>query len=223
MTPEGAAASPIVRPYHRGDREGVRRVYADTAFLGEPVEAYFDDRNLFADLGVSAYVDHFPDYAFVAADGAEVAGYIVGCPSGDAGVRRHALRALPPILGRALTGRYRIGRKTLAYVLDNARAGLRGELLEVNDPAYPANLHINLDARYRGHGLGTALMHAYLDRLRQRGIEGVHLVTTDRNEAAVRLYTRFGFRLLQEKRTRVWQRHLPGEVRLLAFGLRLSD
>lgn len=44
----------IVRPYRPDDREAVRRIYADTAFFGAPVETYWDDRDLFADLGVSA-------------------------------------------------------------------------------------------------------------------------------------------------------------------------
>ncbi|MCR4407655.1 MAG: GNAT family N-acetyltransferase [Anaerolineae bacterium] len=213
----------LVRPYRPEDRAGVRRVYADTAFFGEPVEAFFDDRELFADLGVSVYTDCYADYIFVADSQGEVVGYILGSPAGDADVRAHAIKSLPRVLGRLVTGHYRIGRKTLIHVGMNVWAGLGGELLEVRSAAYPANLHINLEAGYRGQGLGMALIRAYLDKLRSGGVPGVHVVTTNRNEAALQLYRRAGFQLLQEKRTRMWQRYVDGEVRLMALGLRLNE
>ena len=213
----------VVRSYRPEDRDGVRRVYANTAFFGRPVEAYFDDRELFADLGVSVYTGHYPDYTFVADDTGKVAGYILGSPTGDVGVHAHTLKSLPGILGRLATCRYRIGRKTLVYVGMSVWVGLRGELLEIRSAEYPANLHINLEPGYRGRGLGAALMRAYLDKLRSAGVPGVHLVTTNRHRAAPRFYRRVGFQLLQEKRTRMWQRYVDGEVRLMAFGLRLGE
>lgn len=212
----------MVRPYRPEDRDGVRRVYANTAFFGEPVEAYFDDRELFADLGVSVYTDHYPNYVFVADNAGEVVGYILGSPTGDVGVHAHTLTSLPYILGRLITRRYRIGRKTLVYMAMSVRAGLCGELLEIRSAEYPANLHINLEAGYRGHGLGVALMHTYLDKLRSEEVPGVHMVTTNRNQAALRLYQCTGFQLLQERRTRMWQRYVDGEVHLMAFGLKLG-
>jgi len=213
----------LVRPYRPEDRDGVRRVYADTAFFGRPVEAYFDDRELFADLGVSVYTDHYPDYIFVADDAGNVVGYILGSPTGDVGVHAHTLKSLPRILGRLATCRYRIGCKTLVHVGMSVWAGLRGELLEIRSAEYPANLHINLTAGYRGHGLGAALMRAYLDKLRSAGVPGVHLVTTNRHRAALRFYRRVGFQLLQEKQTQMWRRYVDGEVRLMAFGLKLRE
>lgn len=211
----------VVRPYRPGDRDGVRRVYADTAFFGEPVEMYFDDRELFADLGVSVYTDHYPDYTFVADDAGKVVGYILGSPTGEVDVHAHTLASLPHIFGRLITRRYRIGRKTLVHLAMSVWAWLRGELLEIRSAEYPANLHINVEAGYRGRGLGTALMRAYLDKLRSERVPGVHAVTTNRNQAALRLYQRMGFQLLREKRTRMWQRYVDGEVRLMAFGLKL--
>ncbi|NPV06880.1 MAG: GNAT family N-acetyltransferase [Anaerolineae bacterium] len=241
----------------------MRCLYADTAFFGEPVEAYFDDRKLFADLGVSLYLDHYPDYAFVArqvtgdrlqvtgdrlqgvAHGTErgpsspcplspvpcnlspvtcnLSGYIVGSPHGDADVHRHLMAHLPAIVGRLVRGRYRLGRKTMLYYLDNALAWLRGQLLEIRDPAYPANLHINVASSHRGQGLGWELLSAYLEHLQRCGVPGVHAVTTDHSRGAVRLFQKAGFRLLEEKSTSVWRRHLGRQVRLLGFGLRLDQ
>ncbi|MGQ9600747.1 MAG: GNAT family N-acetyltransferase [Anaerolineae bacterium] len=201
----------------------MRRVYADTAFFGETVGVFFDDRELFADLGVSVYTDNYADYIFVADSAGKVIGYVLGSPTGDVDVRAHTVKSLPRVLGRLVTCHYRIGRKTFIHAVMNVWAGLCGELLEIRSPMYPANLHINLEAGYRGYGLGTALMRAYLDKLKSAGVPGVHVVTTNRNEAALQLYRRAGFQLLQEKRTRIWQRYVSGEVRLMALGLRLDE
>jgi ribosomal protein S18 acetylase RimI-like enzyme len=213
----------LIRPYRPEDQDAVRRIYAETAFFGEPVETYFDDRELYADLGVSAYLRGCPDYIFVADDNGVIAGYVLGCPSGDVGIRKQTLRLLPAVLFRMATGRYRIGRKTLAHALAETTAALRGELLEIRSDEYPANLHINLLPEYRGRGLGSALLRTYLDNLRARGIPGVHVVSSDRNGAALRMYERFGFTVLAERTTRMWKQHVGGEVvRLIGLGLRLA-
>lgn len=211
-----------MRSYRPSDRGAVRRIYADTAFFGEPVEAYFDDRELFADLGVSVYLDHFPEHVFVAEAAQGPVGYVLGSPQGDVEVRQRLAPRLPAVAARLLRRHYRLGRKTLLYFADNAWAGLRGQLLEIRDPAYPANLHINVDPAHRAKGLGSALLEAYLAHLRDLRIPGVHAVTTDQNAGAVKLFRRAGFQLIQERRTSVWRRHLGRDVTLLGFGLRLN-
>lgn len=199
----------------------MRRIYADTAFFGQPAEAFFDDRELFCDLGVEVYLEHYPSYAFVAQEAGTIAGYIVGNPEGDGGVHRRLLARLPAILVRLLRGRYRLGRKTLRYLMDNTWAGLTGGLLEVRDERYPANLHINVAQGHRSRGLGTSLVERYLEKLRLAGVPGVHAVTSDGNPGASSLFQKLGFELLDERRTAVWKRHLGQDVTLLAYGLRL--
>jgi ribosomal protein S18 acetylase RimI-like enzyme len=46
----------------------------------------------------------------------------------------------------------------------------------------------------RGRGIATALMHAAIARLRERGMPRVVLQTADQNTAAQRLFARLGFR-----------------------------
>jgi ribosomal protein S18 acetylase RimI-like enzyme len=70
--------------------------------------------------------------------------------------------------------------------------------------------------------VGAALLRAYLRKLAADGVPGVHAVTTERNEAAVRLYRGFGFTVLAEATTHAWKRYVGGPLRLIAFGLRLS-
>jgi GNAT superfamily N-acetyltransferase len=213
----------LIRPYGSHDRDAIRHIYAETAFFGEPVEAYFDDRELYGDLGIDPYLNRCADYIFVADDGDAIAGYVLGSPTGDVGNRQWTLRMLPIVLLRLAAGRYRVGRKTLTHALAETTAAMRGELLEIRSDEYPANLHINLLPQYRGQGLGSALMRAYLDNLRNHGIAGVHVVSSDRNGAALRMYERFGFKVLAERTTRMWKQHVGGEVvRLIGLGLRLA-
>lgn len=47
---------------------------------------------------------------------------------------------------------------------------------------------------YRNQGLGTRLLEAAQDRARRLGLPRVSLICFERNEAAMRLYQRFGFR-----------------------------
>ncbi|WP_072397124.1 GNAT family N-acetyltransferase [Hyphomicrobium sp. CS1GBMeth3] len=44
-------------------------------------------------------------------------------------------------------------------------------------PRYPAQLHININADWRGHGLGARLLAAFSDMARDGGAPGVHAIT----------------------------------------------
>ncbi len=93
----------------------------------------------------------------------------------------------------------------------------------VDEQRYPAHLHINLIPPARGRGLGMALIQAYLEQLRALNIQGVHLNTTSMNHAAIRLYERTGFRLLDSCPTRIWAGMVNEPVENRLYGLNLSS
>jgi hypothetical protein len=68
-----------VRPYQQEDRETVLQIAADTAFFGEPVEHYMDDRRLFCDAFYGYYTDVEPEHGWVATANGVVAGFLMGC------------------------------------------------------------------------------------------------------------------------------------------------
>ena len=212
----------VVRRYQPADREAVHRIAGDTAFFGQPIEAYLDDRQHFLDLFVAYYTDYEPDYAWVAEAGGQVVGYLTGCPD----TARHRRLLLHPILPRLLlhflAGRYRVGRRTWRYIGRLALAALRGEFPPADHAACPAHLHINVAAGWRGQGLGKQLMAEYLAQLRAEGVPGVYLETTTLNRAAVRLYRSLGFELLDARCTRLWEGLIAEPVENLVFGLRLT-
>jgi ribosomal protein S18 acetylase RimI-like enzyme len=64
-------------------------------------------------------------------------------------------------------------------------------------------------------------MTAYLDQLRELGVPGVFLDTTDINAAACRLYESLGFTLLDKRQTTVWREVIAGPVENRSYGLKL--
>jgi ribosomal protein S18 acetylase RimI-like enzyme len=212
-----------VRPYQATDRAAVQRIAADTAFFGAPVEAFLNDRRLFGDAFYAYYTDVEPEHAWVACADGEVAGFLMGCVDTAQRQRRWIGQILPRVVWRALCGRYVVGKHTWRYAVAFLGALLRGELPHANWAVYPAHLHINVDARWRRIGLGQRLIEAYLRQLCMLQVSGVHLETTNLNEAACRLYTRMGFRLLDARPTRIWAHWVTRAVENRCYGLQLLE
>ena len=212
----------LVRPYGQADRTDVFRIAADTAFFGEPVEAYLDDRRLFCDLFYAYYCDLEPEHGWVACVDTQVVGFVMAAVDTTVQHRRSRLEVWPHVLCDVTRGRYRLRRKTWQHAGDLVRASVSGGVLHADLRVYPAHLHLNVDKAWRGQGTGRRLMEACLDRLRSLQIPGVHLHTTNRNEAACRLYETLGFRLLAAHETVLWSRYLASPVESRCYGLRLA-
>jgi ribosomal protein S18 acetylase RimI-like enzyme len=211
-----------VRPYAHTDRGTVHRIAADTAFFGDPVETFLDDRRVFCDAFSAYYTDQEPEHAWVACVEGEVVGFLLGCVN-TARQQAWFSKKLPKLLGRAVRGIYRVRKRTLQYTAQITRAAMRREFTHVDLTAYPAHLHINLEACSRGLGLGSRLIEIYLEQLRQLGVPGVHLETTSQNEAACHLYHKAGFELLDARPTWLWKRYVSVPVENRCYGLKLGS
>ena len=106
-----------------------------------------EDRAIFRERWLGRYLLHFPHYAFMALDGT---------------------------------------RRVVGYLVgsldDPARDPLFADLAFFQHfreltPRYPAQLHVNLDAAWRGRGIGARLVEAFADTARAHGAPGVHVVT----------------------------------------------
>lgn len=212
-----------VRPFQKGDGEAVFRIAAETAFFGEPLEAFMDDRRLFLDIFYRYYTDMEPEHGWVACVDGEVVGFLMGCVDTDLRQKRWRAKILPWVAGNIPIGRYRIGKLTLRYVYRLGLAGLRKEFAHADLRMYPAHLHINILAGFRGYGMGKALMQAYLEQLRQEKVTGVHLMTTNLNQSAIRLYERLGFNLVERRVTRLWEGFFDTPVENQCHGLKLAQ
>jgi ribosomal protein S18 acetylase RimI-like enzyme len=217
-----------VRPYRDADRAAILEIAADTAFFGDRVEVFMEDRRLAQDFFVAYYLDYEPQYAWVAEVDGMVVGYLTASTGGSGVAHAKALTALRATL-RLVTLRYRIGPLTRRYSMRAAKAALRGEYPHADLKHYPAELHINLSEAARGLGLGKLLLNACLDQMTALQAPGIHLNTTSENQAALRLYEKAGFKVLARQRNTVWEPWLPGKPidnllygKLLAAGV-VSD
>ena len=195
----GPVSEPFVRPYTPGDRDAVCDTCFRTGFMGDPVQDQFGDRDAFAHLFCTWYLDHRPDSAWVVDDGAgRAVGYLIGSPDGAVGEQAH-LRAfaLRHGLRRGVFVRPGTAGFMARAAIDLARD--RSALASEVDPVrYPADLHINLLPAARGQGLGGALIRTWLGRLAALGVPGVHLGTFGENTAAIAFFMAQGFRPVGE-------------------------
>ena len=219
MMTEQTSPELMVRPYQPADRAALFQIGADTAFFGEPIEFYMEDRRIFLDSFYAYYTDYEPEHAWVACAGDQVVGFLTGCTDSHRSEAVLIRKLIPSVLWRLLTGYYHPGKKTWRYVGAVFSAGLRGEAPPVDLERYPAHLHINLASGWRGYGLGKGLMQAYLAQIKQLGVRGVHLGTTSLNEAACRLYERCGFHLLGARSTRMWAGLIDHPVENRSYGM----
>ena len=207
-----------VRLYQPADRPVVFQLCGDMAHFGDPIEHFFDARELFLDTFAVYYTDVAGDYLWVAEDDrGDIVGYLMGCPDTLAynrWFREHART----MARRFITLHYRgLTRKTVGFIWRYLR--LRVPHLDLSD--YPAHLHINTRADLRGNGVGTALMHLYLAQLRRENVPGVHLETSSMNTIAVPWYEKLGFQLLQRVTTDLYTPSVGHPIDLLVYGMRL--
>ena len=210
-----------IRPYEARDRDGVFQVAADTAFFGQPVETYLDDRRLFCHAFYSFYTDCEPEHAWVACVDDVVVGFLVGCVDG-ARQRRVWLKAILPRVARGLLlGEYRIGARTWRYALRRGGAALQRRP-HVNMQNYPAHLHLNVASEWRREGIGRRLLLAFLEQMRSLGVKGVHASSTDLNRHAGRLFESVGFRIADSRPTCQWSGLVSARVSKVCYVLQLN-
>ncbi|MBV8975470.1 MAG: hypothetical protein JOY74_10130 [Sinobacteraceae bacterium] len=184
-----------LRPYRPEDLAAVRRICADTGFLGNPIDPIFEDRQLFADYLTGYYTRFEPEALLVCEVEGVVRGYLMGC-------RRTLLKqsyqflANFAVAGKALYRCWRrpyneASRRFLRWVLLNSWREL---------PVTPRNtphFHINVLPDARSVRNTRALIRTFLDFLRSRRCVSVYgqMVTHSRSRR-LSLFRRYGFRVL---------------------------
>lgn len=107
------------------------------------------DRETFWDNYTRYYLYEKPDYNLIASTvDRPVSGYLMGCDDSAA--------ALPF---------YKDRLAFYAHFADQFEA-------------YPAHFHINTHPDKRGMGIGSYMLNRFVETLRERGVRGVHLVTS---------------------------------------------
>lgn len=182
-----------IRTFTEDDRAALCDLFA-RAGEGAPSASLWGHEESERAIYLTPYMDLEPDSLFVAEVGGEPVGYLTGCPDSeafpteseriDAAIRRYHLLRRPATLrffARA------------AFDAAGARILRRPNAGDLEDPRWPAHLHINVVPELRGRGVAPALMDRWLTRLTELGSPGCHLQTLAENPRAVRFFERSGF------------------------------
>ncbi|HEY1620939.1 MAG TPA: GNAT family N-acetyltransferase [Streptosporangiaceae bacterium] len=183
-----------IRPYQPADLDALYRICLLTAASGEDATAMFHDPDLPGHVFAAPYGVLEPSLAFVAADAAGVAGYVIGALDTPAFADRLERQWWPRLRGRYAAPDPDIPFEQLDFE-QQVISGIHhpfGHSEEIVRQ-YPSHLHIDLLPRLQGHGLGGAMMATLLDALRAQGSAGVHLYCAPDNARATGFYRHLGF------------------------------
>jgi ribosomal protein S18 acetylase RimI-like enzyme len=185
-----------IRPYATTDRQAVRAVCWETAYLGQRIDFLYADRESWADLFTSYYTDQEPESCWVVTNAeGRVVGYLLGC----ADTRRASsewLVAMRHHLTRFLWARPGTARFWWQVAWD--RLVDRRETPPIDLVRYPAHAHIDLLSEARASGLGQALFETWHSRLRELGARGTHCQVLANNARVIGLLSRLGYELQGE-------------------------
>ncbi len=212
--------SVLIRPYQPADRSAVRRLCCDTGDAGQPIDRWFPDRELFADLVAAPYTDFMAAWAQVAEVDGEVLGYVLGSLDPARQRRAQWSSALAGLLAAGLRGTLwsRAWWPLVRANLRLRRAANWGSLPD--ERLYSAEVHVNLRPRARGASLGARLVNGFLQQARDAGARGVKASVREDNEGGRRFFERLGFEPLARRPLL----RLPDgtEWRRIWYGLRLD-
>ena len=201
------------RPYEPGDREAVRKICADTGFLGSPIGPVFEDREIFADYMTAYYTDVEPESTLVSEIDGRVVGYLMGCRFVDKH-QRYRWAHNPQLFVRAMFRYYfrpynAATRRYVNWLLSQASK---------ESPVTPQGVphfHINLLPEARSVPQTRGLINQFLDYLVACGEKAVYgqVVAYDRRRGP-RMFERYGFKVLDQKAVTKFQWLRPEPVYL---------
>lgn len=209
-----------IRRYCKEDREFVRNIAWDTAFIGEPADIFFSGRNILADFLTLYFTDFEPESCFVAENQGKVVGYLMGAKSKSVLSGIFQFKIIPCLLIRAILGGEFFKKKNIIFSFNCLFSFF---MQEFNMPdfskEYPATLHINIDKGFRNLKLGSRLMSAYLNFLTENKIPGVSLATLSKEAAG--FFQNQGFSLLYKGRRSYFRYLLHMDLPIYIYGKRL--
>jgi ribosomal protein S18 acetylase RimI-like enzyme len=203
----------VIRPYQPQDRAAIRRICADTGFLGKPIDPVFEDRELFADYLINYYLDAEPDLTFICELDGVVKGYVMGSRFPKLKSRYEA-RHLPLL---ALRGTWRCftrpynaaSRRYIRWILTQARREV--------PPAPPdmPHMHFNILPEGRSVAATRELLDNFFARLREGGETKVYgQVVSYGVRRGVRMFERYGFRVVDQREVTKYRAFYPERVEL---------
>lgn len=158
-----------IKKFEKKHRDAVRKLFAETTFMGLPLEKGFCDIEIYTDIETKYYTDYEPESSFVAMQDEKFAGYLLGCKNPQKHERLQPFISLVPAIKgayRFLSGKY--DEKTKQMIKWFFKEGYQ------QIPAVPpkaAHFHINLEKECRIQGTGSKLVKSFEFELKQKEIK----------------------------------------------------
>lgn len=210
----------IIRPYSKEDRESVRSIAYETAFLGDSADIYFDDKELLADILTLYFTDFQPESCFVAVLSNEVIGYLLGAKDIRLMSKHFNWKAIFGLLFKTVRRNVFFKAKNMVFLVNLLKSYLKGEFKSPDfSKDYPAVLHINIKENYRNHGLGSRMIASYLEYLKKEVVSGVHFSTL--SDKAANFYEKTGFMLLHKSKRSYFRNILHRDIICCTYGKKI--
>lgn len=212
----------VVRPYRPEDRAQVRRICADTGWLGEPIDPVFQDRELFADFLTAYYLDHESDSCWVAEKDGRIIAYVMGS------VRPEQHRKLTRKIGwrcglkggwRLLTGRYnKATRKFIRWIL------LEAGKEEPHSLPDAAHMHWNMLPEARGTEIGKCFLETFVQHAQAHGMKKMYgHMTIPPGKRSTRIFERMGWEEIDRKEQTKFREYTEGKVYTITLFRHLDE
>ncbi|MFC1643600.1 GNAT family N-acetyltransferase [Chlamydiota bacterium] len=185
----------IIRKYHSSDRESIREISYNTAYLGNSASLFFNDREIFADILTLYFTDYEPESCFIAEDKGKVIGYLTGTKNTKNMKKCFIRKILFPLLFKAIKRNSLLKKQNKKLINNLIKSTIKKEFHFPDfSEQYPATFHTNIIKEYRGQNIGTKLMERFFSYLESEKITGIHCATI--SERASKFYLKHGFNLL---------------------------
>jgi ribosomal protein S18 acetylase RimI-like enzyme len=193
-----------IRKYHPRDEKHIQEITYRTGFKGRDLTGmnYFNDARLWFLIFIYYYTRYEPEHCFVAVDTAndQPIGFVCGTPDTKAQEQRFNRKIIPRLILRGFlytSWRYPRAFHSLLKMIpmrEPQDEQAANQLIE----QYPSHLHINLLPEYHHQGIGSQLIITFEDHLRNLGVPGLHLHTTNHNTKAVPFYEKHGYSIIRK-------------------------
>lgn len=206
-----------IRGFLPQDREDLRRISCENAFLGLKPGEVFSDNEVLADALTLYYTDYEPQSCFVAIADNRVVGYIIGTKDTSVMGRISGKNIFPRLIWKALRRGDFLNIGNLKFMFYILRSACRGEFFIPDfSKKFPAMLHIGIESGYRQAGIGARLIKTYEAYLKEQRARGVHFGTLA--EGAKDFFVKMGFTILAQARRSYFKPYLGKEVNFYVFG-----
>jgi GNAT superfamily N-acetyltransferase len=184
-----------IRPAHIADLPYIYDICLKTALSGQDATYQVSDKFMIGQYFAAPYLHFEIDVCFIVTDKTVPLGYILGTSDSAAFYDWMNTMWLPSIRS--------IYPVEMPHISDFERFVINVINQDCHFPGflkeYPAHLHIDLLPQAQRMGMGNRLISKFIDKLKSKGVPGLHLSVGEKNQRAVAFYKKVGFLHLATK------------------------